>query len=149
MTARPRYVQDAKVIIVMQGIRWVKRTDQTFGGGVKTEYQLEVDYKPRSLLVRYATEEERDAMFNKVSAALAPSGPPSVEPVGNVKYPSMFAPVPGDIVSHPATVLQTISKVCDFIQGHASDFPTDAWPDFAYAVDHLRQGLAEIEKATK
>jgi hypothetical protein len=71
---RTRYVRDEKAIVHLQGIRWVKRTDQHYITNNKTVYELEVDYKPRSLLIKYETAAERDSLFDKLCEALVPPG---------------------------------------------------------------------------
>jgi hypothetical protein len=70
---RTRYVRDEKAIIHLQGIRWVTRTDHFYITNGKTIYELEVDYKPRSLVIKYDTAAERDGLFDKLCEALAPA----------------------------------------------------------------------------
>ena len=82
----PRYVGDSRAVIMLQGIRWVKRTDQTYIMSDKTVYELEVDYRGRSLTIKYETAAERDMLFDRLMEALLPR-PTVYGPVGVVKLP--------------------------------------------------------------
>jgi hypothetical protein len=61
------FVADKEVILVLEGLRWVAK--KNFSGG--THYMLEWAYKGQEKSHDYeGKEEDRDAMFDKVSEAL-------------------------------------------------------------------------------
>jgi len=68
-----KYVGDEKVIIGLQGLRFIKKTNSV---SAYESYYLEWEYKGSKGQARYEKEEDRDALYNKIKSNLcAPSVP--------------------------------------------------------------------------
>jgi hypothetical protein len=63
------YISDDQVIINLQGLRWVKKSDTQYT--TYNNYGLEWDYKGGHGTHTYTSQEKRDEMFNRLRTALA------------------------------------------------------------------------------
>jgi Zn finger protein HypA/HybF involved in hydrogenase expression len=61
------YLADNKAIINTAGLRWVIKSDKTYG--ILT-YHLEIQYKGSNQSIEYEIKDDRDAMFERLSDAL-------------------------------------------------------------------------------
>lgn len=66
------FISDDKAIVNLIGLRCVIKSDQSWGD--EKEYHLLLSYKRNDVTFRYKLPEERNAMFDKLSEALATKG---------------------------------------------------------------------------
>ena len=67
------FVADERIIVTMQGLRWIQKSEYTYQGG-KTRYSINVQYKGSDTNVTYDSEEERDRIYNTVVGYLKKQG---------------------------------------------------------------------------
>ena len=65
-----QFIADEKVILSLQGLRWIMKTNQAAWGNSPEKYGLEWNYKGSENKIGYEKEEDRDAMYVKVRDAL-------------------------------------------------------------------------------
>ncbi len=74
------FLADSKAIINTQGLRWVVKSDKSYGSEADLEYYIEIQYKGSTKIIPYKSKEARDTMFDNLSVAL--TQPPARKPVG-------------------------------------------------------------------
>lgn len=72
-----KYIGDDKVILLLQGLRFIIKEDRRYGLSTKVEYFLKWDYKGAEGSLIYEDKAERDALYNRVLAELTKPKPQS------------------------------------------------------------------------
>lgn len=67
-----KYMADSKVLINLQGLRYVKKTDSTYGGSNGDRYHIEWAHKGQMNSMSYVDKAGRDEMYDKIRQALCP-----------------------------------------------------------------------------
>ena len=65
------YVFDEKILLKLQGLRFVVREDFFYTEDVKNRYRLRWNYKEAEGFMYYDTEEERNNIFNMIVEELS------------------------------------------------------------------------------
>lgn len=67
-----KYIGDNNIVLSLMGLRYIAKEDDFYVGMSKkiTKYAIKFSYKGKDDVVRYETEQERDAMWEKLKAVL-------------------------------------------------------------------------------